>query len=151
LNRPAGPATKESVRPLAAIALVLLAGCPPPGDGSTLGDACFVDQECSSGELCGRDGLCWRETDIRELKTSWTINGQPATTTTCARHPDLYIEYRGSTIEDLGFSPVPCEAGQFNVDKLPRDYTRVEVGVDRGPWSATTIGANGTITLDLRF
>lgn len=144
------PATKVGVRRIAALSLVLLGACPSQSDG-TVGFSCFVDAECSSGEVCARDGLCWQAEDVRAVKTGWTIGTQPASATTCARYPDLYIQYQGRAIDNLGFSPVPCAEGEFNIDKLPRDYTRVEVGVDHGPWNATSIGASDTVTLDLRF
>jgi len=139
------------VRAIAAISLVLLGGCPQPGDGSTIGQTCFVDEECSSREACARDGLCWLAVDVRPVKTFWTVNGQAATQAACSRYPNLYVQYQGRTVENLGFSPVPCDIGEFNVDKLPRDYTRVEVGVDGGPWNATSIGSSGQVTVDLRF
>lgn len=138
---------------LAALPLVLalsLGACPGPSDPST--GECNVDEECRSGEVCARDNLCWRTSEVRFVKATWTVNGQPASATACARYPDLYIEFRGTSVQSLGFSPVPCENGQFSVDKLPLGFTRVELGVDNGgPWRATSIGAAGTAALDLSF
>jgi hypothetical protein len=153
IERAERPCYQQSVRLLAALSLVLLGACPRPDDGGgTVGSECFVDQECSTGEVCARDGLCWLAADVRAVKTTWTINSQPANATACGRYSELYIQYQGRTIDNLGFSPVPCANGEFNIDKLPRDYTRVEVGVDNGgPWNATSIGSTGQAQLDLRF
>ena len=129
--------------------LVALGACPRAGD--TLGAECGDDEQCSGGEVCARDNLCWRGADVRFVKATWTVNGQPPSDTSCVRYPDLYIQFQGSVIENLGFSPVPCVNAQFIVDKLPRDYTRVELGVDRGPWNTTPITPAGVAALDLRF
>jgi hypothetical protein len=138
------------VRLLAALSLVLLGACPRIDD--TLGAECTGDQQCSAGEVCARDNLCWRGADVRFVKATWTVDGMPPSDVSCARHPDLYIQFQGaSVIENLGFSPVPCANAQFIVDKLPRDYTRVELGVDRGPWNTTPITPAGVAAIDLRF
>jgi len=135
-----------------AISLVLLGGCPQPGgDDGTVGLSCFVDEECSAGEVCARDSQCWLASDVRPVRATWTLNGQPADETTCARFPELYIEFHGSSVDDLGFSPVPCANGLFTVDKLPRGFTRVEVGVDRGPWDSASFNSAGQAALDLLF
>lgn len=153
IERAGGPCYQGSVRLVAALSLVVLGACPHPGNGGPSGGGeCFVDEECVTGEVCARDELCWPASDVRLVKATWTLRGQPATETTCARHPDLYIQFQGGAVEDLGFSPVPCANGQFTIDKLPRSYTRVELGVDDGgPWTATSIGSTGQIALDLTF
>jgi hypothetical protein len=132
------------------MSLALLGACPRPGgDDVSGGGECFVDQECVTGEVCGRDDVCWPASEVRLVRTTWTLRGQPANDTTCAGFPDLHIVFDGNVSDDLGFSPVPCETGQFVVDKLPRPFTRVELGVDGGPWRVTTISSSGTATLDL--
>ena len=139
------------MRSLAALSLVLLAACPPTGGGGSDGDDCFVDEECATGEVCARDDLCWPAADVRPVETTWTVRGQPASETTCARYPELYIEFDGSVRDELGFSPVPCAIGRFTVDKLPRAFTRVELGAEGGPWKATTISLSGDAQIDLAF
>jgi hypothetical protein len=140
------------VRALALMPLVLLGACVPPGgDDAPTGGECFVDQECVAGEVCARDGLCWAESEVRSVRTTWTMRGLPADATTCSRSPNLYIEYDGNVSDDLGFSPVPCELGLFNIDRLPRPFTRVEVGVKNGPWARTTIDVSNEVAFDLMF
>lgn len=152
IERFRGPCYQQSVRLAAAASLVLLGACLPPGGGGPSGGgACFVDQECITGEICARDDQCWPASEVREVRTTWTLRGQPANATTCARSPDLHIIFDGNVRDDLGFSPVPCEIGQFVVDKLPRPFTRVELGVDDGAWRVATIGASGTVAIDLPF
>lgn len=151
IERPPRPCYQQSVRALAVVSLILPGACLSPGGPPGGGGECFVDQECLTGEVCARDGLCWPQDEVRLVKTTWTLRGLPADETTCARNPDLYIEFDGDVRDELGFSPVPCEAGQFTVDKLPHPFTRVEVGVKNGPWSASTIRSSGMVQLDLTF
>jgi len=138
---------------VAAVTLAALAlgGCPRPG-GPGGGGECFVDEECAAGEVCARDELCWPEDQVRRVETRWTVRGMPASATTCAGHPDLHIRFDGNVADDLGFAPVPCEVGQFTVDRLPRPFTLVELSVDNGgPGRTTTIDALGMAVLDLPF
>ena len=139
------------MRSIAALSLILLGGCPPPGV-ETGGGECFVDEECVSGEVCARDDHCWPEAEVRRVETTWTLRGQPANATTCASAPNLHIVFDGNVSDDLGFAPVPCALGAFNIDKLPRAYTRIELGVDDTRlWTTTSIGSTGQVALDLRF
>jgi hypothetical protein len=151
IERPGRPCYQESVRLAAALSIVLLGACPRPGgdDGPGGGGECFVDAECITGEVCARDDVCYPASEVRAVRTTWTLRGQPASATTCAQAPDLHIIYDGNVADDLGFSPVPCETGSFFIDKLPRPFTRVELGVDGGAWRAASIGPDGTATLDL--
>ena len=138
---------------LAPILALGLGGCPPPGGGGPTDGECLVDEECGGGDVCARDNLCWSASEVRFVKATWTLRGQAPDATTCAKYPDLYIEFRGPGVENLAFSPVPCANGQFVVDKLPREFTRVELGVaaSSGPWMVTSIGSTGTAALDLAF
>lgn len=111
---------------------------------------CELDSDCGSG-VCARDGACTTSDDVRSVKTTWTINGAPASEGACRGLP-LYIAFADDdTGETLEFDPVPCALGQYLIDKLPRRFDSVEVGVDvdGGPWDATTIDAAGTARLDL--
>jgi len=141
------------VRLLAALSLVLLGGCPQPGggdDGPTAGE-CFVDEECRTSEVCARDDSCWPEAEVHRVMTTWTVRGQPASDTACARTKELFIRFE-SLDDHVGFSPVPCNIGQFVVDKLPRPFTRVKLGIYKdGPWRATSIASSGSAALDLPF
>ena len=128
-----------------------LGGCQPPSDIPSDGE-CEADEDCGSRQVCARDNLCWSASDVRSVRTTWTLRGQPPDTTTCARSPDLYIQFRGPGVENLGFSPVPCINGQFFVDKLPREFTRVEVGTDdNSVWDNTAISSAGSAAIDLAF
>lgn len=133
---------------LAASALALLAGCPRGGSGSE----CLDDRDCSSGDVCARDELCWPAAEVRAVRVTWTVGGAAATAAACQRHPDLYIRFNGGVADDLGFSPVPCEIGQFSIDKLPLPFTRVELGDDRrgGAWTSGPI-TSGAAALDLAY
>jgi hypothetical protein len=125
---------------------IVLGGCPlgPAGGGE-----CSVDRDCSGSEVCARDGACASPSSVRDVKATWTVRGMPATAESCAGHPDLYITFEGNPGESLGFSPVPCLNGLFTVTKLPRTYTRVELGIRHGTSDFASIDASGAALLDL--
>jgi hypothetical protein len=150
IERRRRPCYQQSVRSLALIPVILLGACPQPGGDDAPSDECHG--ACRAGEVCARDGECWPESEVRAVRTTWTMRGQPANETTCAQTPELYIEYDGASVsDDLAFSPVPCKLGLFNIDRLPRPFTRVELGVKRGPWARTTIPASNVVAFDLMF
>ena len=125
---------------------VLLAGCPVSG---TTGD-CQQDSQCGGG-VCGRDHLCYPAADIRAVKVQWTISGAVASPTTC-NGVDLYIRFHvEQSGESLGYAPVPCFAGAYSIDKLPLQYSFVELGVHNADFQRTSgpITADGTVQLDL--
>lgn len=105
----------------------------------------------SCGSLvCARDGACYPPEDIHAVHASWTIDGGQANSTSCTS--DLYIDFRDdSGALSLAFAPVPCTAGKFTVDKLPRDYTLVflNVGEDFDMRVSAPIDADGNALLDL--
>jgi hypothetical protein len=112
-----------------AVVFLVCAGCAEHG---TRGDACTLDSDCGD-YVCARDGTCEPSSDVRDVKIMWTIHGGPATVVSCTK-PDLYIQYDGPELSDfLGIEPVPCRQGQFNIDKLPFRYGRVEIGPTDGP------------------
>lgn len=129
--------------------LLLLAGCPLSTGPST--GECNTDGDCA-GNVCARDGLCYPSSEVREVKTTWTIQGRPASPTTCGPVTDLAIGFSGGAAgeQPLAFAPVPCEIGQFLLDKLPRDYAFVELGKQNGFPETKAIGATGLVEFDLR-
>ena len=150
-----------------ALLVVLFAGCvvqSTPGSdepgwifpGGTGKDACRSDGDCSGGDVCARDGGCWAPSEVRPAHATWALRGKPASPTTCAAAPDLQIGFYApsSSIDELGYAPVPCVQGKFSVDKLPVAYTRVRLGratSDHGWQSAAIDGTTGEATLDLPF
>lgn len=136
---------RVSTRPSArwhALLAVLLAGCPASGE-------CEFDDECGAGQVCGRDHACSLESDVRSVRTTWTINGQTANTTVCA-DSELFIVFRGFDRDDkVQFQPVPCFIGMFLVDKLPIRFDEVELGVQNGDSDIMSFDANGEAAFDL--
>jgi hypothetical protein len=128
--------------------LVILAGCP---GGNNSGE-CSVDTDCGN-EVCARDGECLPASDVYPVKVTWTINGMPASATTCTPAPDFYINFSGFTVQTFGFLPVPCDQGQFFVDKMPRGYNAVELGADghfdKNAGITLGTGSSGLATFDL--
>jgi len=123
----------------------LSAGCTKAGEG----DSCSADSQCGDF-VCARDGTCQPASNVRQVKATWTIRGMPASATTCTT-PDLYIQFDSTQVNDtLGFEPVPCVQGQFNIDKLPLRFIQVELGkVDAPADDVATIDADGLAMLDL--
>lgn len=134
------------MRSVATLGLAfILGGCP-----QTTGGECMNDPDCEGGEVCGRDGTCASSSAVRQVKVTWTVNGAPATTTNCAANPDLFVTFHAGPGDTLGYAPVPCFTGQFNIDKLPLRFTTVELGVDGGVSSSTKTITGGTAAFDLR-
>jgi hypothetical protein len=127
--------------------VILLAGCPHTGTGE-----CQVDSQCGDGLVCARgDDLCVSATEVRLVKAKWTVNGAVADMTTCAGE-ELFIRFEGiDSTDTLGFSPVPCFAGQYTIDKLPLRFVSVELGIENGPRDLAAIGSDGIAQLDLMF
>lgn len=132
-----------------ALLLVVLAGCPLATGPST--GECKTDGDCA-GNTCARDGFCYPPSQVREVRTTWTIKGQPASLTSCGPVHDLMISFSGGEAgeQPLGYAPVPCENGQWLMDKLPRHYTTVELGKENGFPDSKPIGATGQVDFDLR-
>ena len=148
---------------LLAVAVVALAGCPvyrpPPGDDDAWNpppppppppDPCFG--ACLGTEVCARDGECLPPSEVRTAHLTWTINGAAADSTTCAPHPDLFVDFISDANERFGFSPVPCFEGKFSIDKLPTKYTMTELGVEFSHMGTTLpLDANGDAMFDLQY
>jgi hypothetical protein len=129
------------------VALVLLAGCPASTND---GGSCTDDSQCP-GEICARDGLCTDASGVRQVTVTWTVHGAPADPVSCASAPDLLLEFDGPRIdEQLGFAPVPCRQGRFNIDRLPVGYLEVEIGPETGPLDSAPINTDSdTVAFDL--
>lgn len=119
------------------------AGCPMGGQG---GD-CETNAECASSEVCARDHACVAPSTVREVTVTWTVNGSDASSVSCGAQDSFTLTFFADDIGDeLGFTPVPCAAGQFFVDRLPRRFHSVEIGIGG---RRVPIDANGTATGDL--
>lgn len=151
--------------------VVLLGGClqqtysdPPPsgssggwgtGPGGTGGDTsygCHKDDECG-GDVCARDGECMPADDVVTVHVTWTVNGQAASTDSCASTPNLDLTFFGSQGDEFGFAPVPCVEGKFTVDKLPIWYGSVQLSRsgDYGTGGGTSEFIDGTAAIDLEY
>ncbi len=116
--------------------VAMLASCvpddpppPPPPEPFPEPSECLYDLECNEGRVCARDKSCVDAGKIRTLAVRWSIEGQAASPTRCEAYPALYIRFTATYLDDgFGYSPVPCYAGQYSMDKLPQWYTRVELG-----------------------
>jgi hypothetical protein len=111
---------------------------------------CKDDGECGGSLVCARDGNCASASDVRVVRVEWTIRGGMANATSCGGSPDLYVMFLGFEPGDsFGFEPVPCLAGVFTIDKLPRRYSSVEIGDNDRIRQEKVITAQGVVTFDL--
>lgn len=128
-----------------ALVLFALAGCP----SSSQPAECTADTDCGTG-VCARTGECLPASSVQRVKVTWTIRGSAAGPATCASSPQLYIQFDSLDPQDLfGYEPVPCDPGQFLVDKLPRRYIQVEMGIGDRFLDAQPISAAGSASFDL--
>jgi hypothetical protein len=129
-----------------AFLLVWLAACGGPGSDST----CKTDSECG-GDVCARNGECVSAADVRMVKVTWTVRGQPASATTCGSTTDLELWF-DSPSDYFGYEPVPCMEGLFTIDKIPTRYDEVELDIAGGsPVGFSPIPANLTVSFDLQL
>jgi hypothetical protein len=131
----------------AALALMAcLAGCSLT---SGSGGECVTDSQCGD-DVCARGGECLARTNVRSIMVKWTVDGATADGTTCTSHPDLFLQFDGTDYGDtLRFAPVTCRQGSFFVDKLPRRYQQVELGVDGSTGSVVSIATSAQASFDL--
>lgn len=123
------------------------------GGGGSYEYGCASDAECGGGLTCTRTRECLDPALVRKVSTSWTVRGQPASTSSCTGVPRLSITFRSSAGEEFGYTPVPCDAGKHTVDKFPTRYTTVQLAADydyEGGDSAT-FDATGNALLDLPY
>jgi hypothetical protein len=145
--------------------VVLLVGCTlssrAPGDPDdpflppdVPHDGCRSDTGCSRGNICTRSGDCLPPAQVRAVHVTWLVSGKTPDEATCAPHPNLRIDIypKGDEGDRVSYTPVPCIAGRFTVDKLPTTFDRVWLGSRGGDDSATgTIDTSGELGLDLPF
>jgi len=131
----------------AAIALMAcLAGCSLTSGN---GGECVNDSQCGD-DVCARGGECMARTNVRSILVKWTVDGTSADATSCTSHPDLFLQFNGTDYGDtLRFAPVTCRQGSFFVDKLPRRYQQVELGVDGSAASVVSIATSAQADFDL--
>ena len=130
-------------------ALVLLAAIGAAGCPSNTQPECTTDSQCG-GDVCARSGECLPASDVRAVRTSWTIHGMTASASTCAATPDFHIYFYSDFANDsFGFAPVPCNAGSFFIDKLPTRYVEVQLGVDNRFDQSAVIDQTNMVTFDL--
>lgn len=139
-------ATYSAMR-FASLSLVAaLAGCSLTSSGT--GGECMNDQQCGD-DVCARNGECLAPSNVREVQVRWTMNGATATAETCAAHPNLFVQFSGPDYGDtMRFAPVPCRQGSFFIDRLPKRYQQVELGVEGSSGDAVEIEA-GVAQFDL--
>jgi len=131
-----------------ALAVVVLVGCAGNGDESA--ERCG-NKTCQPGELCTRTDECVAASEVRAIHVSWTLGGQPGNATTCTGKPDLSaLIFSSLDRGHLMYSPVPCAAGMFSVDRLAIWFDLVQLGAlnDAGRQGGKLDSA-GNLTLDL--
>jgi hypothetical protein len=125
----------------------------PPDGTDPRGRGCHDGLGCPSDQVCARNDACLPPEQVRAVHVMWTVAGKPASVTSCAAAPDLRIQLNRADGADRGvnWAPVPCEAGKFSVDRLPRSYDPVWLGRESGGGArdAALDRSTGEATLDL--
>ena len=132
-------------RAIAACLVLGLAACLGGGNDGE----CKVDTDCGGAAVCARSSECLPSSEVRVVRVTWTIRGEPASASNCAATPDFYLKFAGGYGDTYGYAPVPCRAGLFTVDKLPRRYVSVEIGADNRFAKTAAFDANGNVAFDL--
>lgn len=122
------------------------------GGGGTSGFGCSSDSECG-GLTCTRTGECLAASQVRAVSTVWTVGDELASDTSCSAVPRLSITFSSGGGEQFGYTPVPCKAGKFTVDKFPTRFTTVQLARegDYGGGAFGTFDSQGTAMLDLPY
>jgi hypothetical protein len=116
--------------------MACLAACSLTPSGSE----CSSDSHCGADDVCARSGECLAKTAVRAVTVKWTVDSTAADAVSCAAHPDLYLQFESADYGDtFRVAPVPCSAGSYSIDKLPRRYLQVELGVDGGTGDVSPI------------
>ena|SRR5689334_17924162 len=112
---------------IAAFALLgCLAGCSLT-TGASSGE-CQRDSQCGD-DVCAHSRECLARSAVRDIVVRWTINGAVADATSCAAHPNLYLQFESADYGDtLRVTSVPCIDGVYPIAKLPKRYLQVELG-----------------------
>ncbi|HEY1553972.1 MAG TPA: hypothetical protein VGF94_04010 [Kofleriaceae bacterium] len=155
-----------------AIALLLATGCvqddstpsyptdpggpydPGQGSGGGIDYGCQHDSDCGAGYVCARTYECLAPDEVRTVHIAWTLEGQPATATSCSSSPDLEVDFDFGGGAWWGWAPVPCVEGVFTIDKMPTIDNEVSVSLaeDQGTQTQGLIDATtGKVTIDLPF
>jgi hypothetical protein len=117
------------------------------------GNDCDLNGEgsCSGSLVCARNAECLPASEVRLVRVTWTVRGQPASTTSCAAFPELYLLFYGvEPFDTFGFEPVPCDAGRFTIDRLPRRFIGAELGIGGGAYKLErSFDAQGNAAFDL--
>jgi hypothetical protein len=106
--------------------LVLVSVIAAACSSSKTGDSCTQDSQCGK-DVCANDQTCEPTTDVEVVHVTWTVSGQPASATTCASLPSLFLQFSDGVGDAFGFVPVPCAEGEFTATKLPLMYDQVEM------------------------
>lgn len=124
------------------------------GGGGPSDFGCHSDSECSSGTVCARTGECLAASSVHAVHALWTVGGEPATDASCTDAPKLDITFADDGgIDTFGYSPVPCDAGKYTVDKLPLRYEMVTLSRAGDYYGGATarFDVDGNATLDLPY
>jgi len=142
-----------------APALVTALGLAACGNGpGAPGASCVTDADCG-GDVCTRTHECVPADQVRSVMLRWTIQGAAASANACTTagidHLELsYID--DYDVDKLTYSPVPCDEGQFLIDKLASRYDAAEItAIASGGrvWADVFTQLDGNpvdVTLDLR-
>ena len=123
------------------------------GSGGNTGYSCQSDAACGGSYVCARNGECTAASNVRIVHATWTMRDQVATDATCTNARNLDITFSTSGGDEFGFSPVPCSAGKYTIDKLPLRYSIVTLSRmgDYYGGASATFDVQGNAAIDLPY
>ncbi len=115
---------------VAVVAAMALAGaCADETDHTGL--ICSDDSDCGGSVpnlTCDQSKVCADKTTLRTIRVNWTINGSTPSGSSCTGIDRLKLDF---TSDDnavaFAFEPVPCAAGAFPIDKMPKAVIKVKI------------------------
>ncbi len=137
-------------------ALALGGGCADETDHTGL--ACKTDNDCGGAVpnlICDQSRVCADKTTLRTIRVNWTINGSTPSGATCSSIDHLKLDFASDDgVVAFAFDPVPCAAGSFPIDEMPKAVIKVKItGVKLAGTSLvgeSFIDSAGNVIIDIK-
>ncbi len=116
----------------------------------------MIDSDCS-GQVCGADGTCYAETQVRSVTLSWTVELSPPTATNCEHLEGFAAQFSQGMCDEaenetdgpLIGTTLTCTDATAIVANVPMSYTWAAVGAGGDFCADQSIPASNTLSCDL--
>jgi hypothetical protein len=112
------------------------------------GLVCGNDDDCAP-DVCSIVQTCQPASKVETVHVTWTVNGQPASASSCASLPNITLVFSDARPDPSYYAPVQCADGVLSASKVPTYLTTVTMYDASSQSIATATLANGAATLDL--